>query len=61
MAKRPAEQSGESQRDKFIRTARDLGCDEDREAFKRTIQKLARRASAKDDDSSSMPREPRKE
>jgi hypothetical protein len=32
---------GESQKDKFIRTARELGCDEDSEAFKRAVRKLA--------------------
>jgi hypothetical protein len=31
-----------SQRDRFIRTARELGCDEDPEAFKRAVRKLAK-------------------
>jgi len=31
----------ESQHDKFIRTARELGCDEDQEAFERAVRQLA--------------------
>jgi hypothetical protein len=34
--------SSESQREAFIRTARELGCDEDPEAFKRAVRKLAK-------------------
>ena len=36
--------SSESQKDAFIRTARELGCDEDPEAFKRAVRKLAKAA-----------------
>ena len=55
MTKSPSDR-GDSQRDKFIRTARELGCDEDPEAFRRVVEKLAkaspapRRDRAKKDD-----------
>ena len=34
------------QRQKFIRTARDLGCDEDPEVFERAVRKLAKASPA---------------
>ncbi len=47
------------QSERFIRTARELGCDEDPEAFKRAVRKLAKappaprsRTKADDDKSS---------
>ena len=36
-----------NQKEKFIRTARELGCDEDPEAFKRAVRKLAKAPPAR--------------
>jgi hypothetical protein len=41
MKKSPSK-SSTTQRDAFIRTARDLGCDEDQEAFERAVRKLVK-------------------
>ncbi len=49
MAKRqPPDRPRESQRDKFMRTARELGCDEDPETFKRVMQKFVAPGSNRD-------------
>jgi hypothetical protein len=32
----------ETQREKFVQTARELGCDEDPEAFKRIVKRIAK-------------------
>jgi hypothetical protein len=42
MVKRSTDRPAESQRDKFIRTARELECDEDPDAFKRVVQKIVK-------------------
>jgi hypothetical protein len=40
--KRRADNARSEQSQRFIRTARELGCDEDPEAFKRAVRKLAK-------------------
>jgi hypothetical protein len=48
------------QKARFIRTARELGCDEDPEAFKRAVRKIAKappgpRKRAQSDDNEKKP------
>ena len=42
MTKKSRSESSVSQKDVFIRTARELGCDEDLEAFERAVRTLAK-------------------
>ena len=52
MPRRDQKANTDTQSDRFIRTARELGCDEDQEAFKRALRQIASAPSPKRRDKS---------
>lgn len=48
-ARKPRPSDGKTQAERFIETARELGCDEDLEAFKEKLAEIARHRPPPDD------------